>query len=115
MKDDRLYLIHILECIERIETYVAGGGKPAFMASTLTQDAVLRNLQTLAESTQRLSSALKEARTGVDWDGISGFRNVLVHDYLGLDVDAVWNIVEGDLPNLKRSIQTMMQELDGKS
>ncbi len=51
MKDDKLYLIHISECIERIETYVSEGGKEAFMDSTLIQDAVLRNFQTMAEST----------------------------------------------------------------
>ena len=57
MKDDRLYLIHIRECFERIESYVSPGGDAAFMASTLIQDAVLRNLQIMAESTQRLSDA----------------------------------------------------------
>jgi uncharacterized protein with HEPN domain len=61
MKGDKPYLIHINECIERIERYVAQGGKPAFVESTLIQDAVLRNLQTLAESTQRLSDASKAA------------------------------------------------------
>ena len=81
MKDDKLYLIHIGECIQRIETYVAGG-RESFATSTLIQDAVLRNLQTLAESTQRLSNALKAAHPEVNWRDISGFRNVLVHDYL---------------------------------
>ncbi len=56
MKDDRLYLIHISECIERIDSYVSGMDKEAFMASSLVQDAVIRNLQTMAESTQRKKS-----------------------------------------------------------
>lgn len=79
MKDDRLYLVHILECIDRIERYTAEG-KEAFMADEKTQDAVLRNLQVLSESIQRLSAGLKAAHPEVDWRGISGFRNVLVHD-----------------------------------
>ena len=58
MKDDRLYLIHIQECIERIERY-AEGGRGVFFADTKTQDAVVRNLQTLAESTRRVSDSLK--------------------------------------------------------
>ena len=111
MKDDRLYLIHISECIERVEEYIAGGGKAGFMASTLIQDAVLRNLQTMAESTQRLSDVLKEAHPEVDWYRISGFRNVLVHDYLGVDLEMVWNIVERDLPDLKRTIEAMLRDL----
>ena len=51
MKDDKLYLVHIQECIDRVESYVGAEGKTAFMASTLIQDAVLRNLQVMAEST----------------------------------------------------------------
>jgi uncharacterized protein with HEPN domain len=60
MKDGRLYLIHISECIERIESYVAGKDRQEFFDSTLLQDAVIRNLQTMAESTQRLSDEAKE-------------------------------------------------------
>jgi uncharacterized protein with HEPN domain len=110
MKDDKLYLIHIRECIERVERYTAGGGRAAFLASTLIQDAVIRNLQTMAESTQRLSNAAKEAHPEVDWYKISGFRNVLVHGYLGVDMDRVWIIVERDLPGLKSAIISMINE-----
>ena len=110
MKDDKLYLIHIGECIQRVETYVAGG-RESFATSTLIQDAVLRNLQTLAESTQHLSNALKAAHPEVNWRDISGFRNVLVHDYLGVDMDRVWEVVQRDLPDLKRKIAAILKEL----
>lgn len=80
MKDDRLYLMHILECIERIQRYTAEG-KDFFFVDTKTQDAVNRNLQTLAESTQRISSSLREGHPEVEWRSISAFRNVVVHDY----------------------------------
>jgi uncharacterized protein with HEPN domain len=109
MKDDRLYLIHISECIERIESYVAGRDKQQFLDSTLLQDGIIRNLQVLAESTQRLSNDAKESRNEVDWFKITGFRNVLVHDYLGIDIERVWNILEKDLPVLKGAIQSMLK------
>jgi len=109
MKDDRLYLIHIGECIERIESYVAGKGREEFLNSTLIQDAVVRNLQILAESTQRLSDAAKESESGIDWFKIAGFRNVLVHDYLGVEIERVWNILQKDLPALKKAVQRMLQ------
>jgi uncharacterized protein with HEPN domain len=109
MKDDRLYLIHIAECIERIESYVAGQNREAFLNSTLIQDAVVRNLQTLAESTQHLSDQAKEEADEIDWFKIAGFRNVLVHDYLGLDIERVWNILETELPVLKKAVQRMLQ------
>ena len=79
MKEDTLYLIHISECIQRIESYLEGITRKTFLASTLVQDAVLRNLQVMAESTQHLSQATKKKQAGIDWYNISGFRNVLVH------------------------------------
>ena len=109
MKDDNLYLIHISECLTRIQEYTAAG-KDHFMADTKTQDAVLRNLQTLAESTQRLSDELKAAHPDVDWRGIAGFRNILVHNYLGINLIRVWEIVEHDVPDLKRKIETILQD-----
>jgi uncharacterized protein with HEPN domain len=109
MKDDKLYLIHITECIERIEEYIAGG-RSVFMESSLIQDAVLRNLQTMAESTQRISDSLKTLHPDVPWRDISGFRNILVHDYLGLDLEYIWQAIEHDLPSLKCQIKTMLEE-----
>jgi len=111
MKDEKLYLIHIGECIERVERYVSAGGKAAFMANGMMQDAVLRNLQTMAESTQRLADDLKAKHPEVNWYQIAGFRNILVHDYLSVDLDRVWLIVERELPGLKRAIAAMLQEL----
>jgi uncharacterized protein with HEPN domain len=108
MKDDRLYLIHIKECIERIELYIGNTGKSEFLESTIIQDAVIRNLQVLAESSQRLSDEAKESREDIDWYKISGFRNILVHDYLGLDLDTVWNIVVNELPSLKKAVKEML-------
>jgi len=66
MKDDRLYLIHIKECIERAESYLRDADKQEFLESTLLQDAVIRNLQVLAESTQRLSDEAKESRPDIN-------------------------------------------------
>lgn len=80
MKDDKIYLEYIQQCIEQILEYTKDG-KSCFMESSLIQDAVTRRLQTMAESTQRLSDSVKNSESGVDWKAISGFRNILVHDY----------------------------------
>ncbi len=111
MKDDRLYLIHIRECIGRIQSYTQPG-EQAFFADTMAQDAVLRNLHTLAESTQRLSEALKTKYPATDWKSIAAFRNVVVHDYLGMDIKQVWDIVEHDLPDLLREVESILKNLD---
>ncbi|MGQ0722271.1 MAG: HepT-like ribonuclease domain-containing protein [Candidatus Eiseniibacteriota bacterium] len=87
-KDDGLYLTHMEECLGRIEEYTAEG-RQAFLGSTLIQDAVLRNLQTLAESAKRVGAPLRERHPEVPWRDIAGFRNVVVHDYLGVDLDTI--------------------------
>lgn len=89
---DKVYLAHMLECSGRIDEYV-GGDEARFRASRLIQDAVVRNLQTLAKSSQRLTDAIKATAPEVPWRARSGFRNILVHDYLAIDVDAVWLVV----------------------
>jgi uncharacterized protein with HEPN domain len=109
MKSDAVYLEHIQECIRRIEEHAAGGRDKFFQSLTL-QDATLRNLQTLAESTQRLSPGLKASQPQVSWNGISGFRNVLVHNYLGVELDKVWEIIDNDLPLLKLAIAKMLSD-----
>jgi len=110
MKDDIVYLRHIMECIRRIEENIAEG-QERFLESHTLQDAVLRNLQTMAESTQRLSDDLKATKPEIEWYRISAFRNVLVHDYLGIDVERVWEITQRDIPSLKRAVL----EMSGKS
>lgn len=110
MKDDQIYLIHITECIERLDQYTIDG-KDFFLNDTKTQDAVIRNLQTLAESTQNLSDSLKDNHTEIDWKSIAGFRNVVVHDYLGIEMEEIWDIVERDIPDLKQKILSIRKEL----
>lgn len=114
MKDDKLYLLHISECLDRIDLYVSEG-EEQFMKDTKTQDAVLRNLQVMAESTQRLSSELKLAHPEVDWRGIAGFRNILVHDYLGISLTRIWEIIEGPLKKLKENVDMINASLDEKT
>ena len=109
MKDDTVYLHHIRESIRRIEENVADG-RDRFMTSHTLQDAVLRNLQTLAESTQYLSDDLKATHPDIEWPRIAAFRNVLVHDYLGIDIERVWEITQRDIPQLKQAILAMLEK-----
>jgi uncharacterized protein with HEPN domain len=112
VKDDRLYVIHIGECLARIEQYVAGG-RETFMHSILIQDAVLRNLQTIGQSVGRFSEALREAHPEINWRSIIGLRNVLVHDYLGINLERLWDIIERDVPDLKRTVEAILREPGG--
>jgi len=110
MKDDRLYLLHVNECIDHIQAFTADG-KEAFFTDRKTRDAVLRNLHTLSESVQRISEGLKRNYPQVQWREITGFRNVIVHDYLGIDLIQIWDIVERDLPVLKSQVTAILDTL----
>lgn len=109
MKDDTVYLHHVMECIRRIEENVANG-REQFLCSHTLQDAVIRNLQTMAESTQRVSDDLKEAHPEIEWYRIAAFRNVLVHDYLGIDIERIWEITQRDVPELKQALLAILNE-----
>ena len=109
---DRVLLAHIRDCIDRIRKYT-GNERSTFFNSHIVQDAVVHNLQTLAESTQRLSDPLKATEPNVPWREITGFRNVLVHGYLGIDLEAIWNVVEHDLKELTKAVERMMRVADG--
>ena len=99
MRDEGVYLEHILECIARIQRYTAGGLE-LLRTDEMTHDAVMRNLQVLAESCMRMSSEIRERRREIDWKGIAGFRNVMVHDYLDLDLEKILEIIQVELPPL---------------
>ncbi len=103
---DTILVEHMLDCIGRIQKYTQGG-RQKFFDSELVQDAVIRNLQTMAESSQRLSEECKEIRPDIDWRAIAGFRNILVHDYLGLDLKLIWLVVENELPSLQNALEEM--------
>ena len=110
MNRDRVYLKHILECIRRIEEDVQGN-ETAFRSNRTIQDAVLRNLQILSESTKRLSQTSKLTHPAIPWRDIANFRNRVVHDYLKVDLDIVWGIIECDLPPLKIAIREIQNSL----
>lgn len=103
---DLLYLDHILECISRIEEYTADG-REKFEQNGMARDAVLRNLQVLAESTQRLSDAIKDTQAAIPWKQIAGFRHRLVHDYFRIDQGLIWRVCEQHLPELKIAVTQM--------
>lgn len=110
MKEDLVYVEHVLDCIAHIESYT-GGTKSIFTGSKMVQDAVVRNLQVMSESTQRLSDAVKKKHPEIDWRGLAGFRNILAHGYLGLDSEKVWELIETRLAALRTAMQSIRAEL----
>ena len=93
MNSDKVYLTYILECISNIEE-LTHGGREEFESAKHDRAAVLYYLQTMAETTQRISDSLKQTQSQIDWIAIGGFRNRLVHGYLEVNINVVWSVIE---------------------
>ena len=109
MKDDGERLRDILEAVERIEKYAAQG-RQQFERDELIQTWIVHHLQIIGEASRALSARLREAHPRVPWSQIIGMRNILVHNYFGIDKDVVWLAVERDLPSLKSEITSILQD-----
>jgi uncharacterized protein with HEPN domain len=110
MRDDRERLLDILEAISRIERYAARG-RTAFEQDELIQNWVVSHIQIVGEACRAISAELREQHPEAPWRAIIGMRNILVHRYFGIDVQAVWVAVERDLPALKQVVTAMVEEL----
>ena len=109
MSRDQLYLSNIVECIGQIEQYVVGG-KEVFLRDRMVQDAVIRNFEVMGEAVKRLSMELRQANDDVPWRQMAGFRDMLIHDYLRVDMSEVWTVVERDLPMLKPRLVELLEQ-----
>jgi uncharacterized protein with HEPN domain len=110
MRDDRERLRDIIEAIGHIDKYAAKG-PAAFQANELIQGWFLRHLQIIGEACRSLSVSLKNSHPEIPWSKIIGMRHILVHDYFDIDRPLVWNVVERELPELKRLVAAILNEL----
>ncbi|WP_319508197.1 DUF86 domain-containing protein [uncultured Methanolobus sp.] len=101
MKNDSVFLIHILDAINQIEEYTTGVIYEEFLEKRLIQDAVVRQLEIIGEATKNLSSNTTEKNPHVPWKEIAGMRDKLIHVYFGVDLEEVWNTITKDIPYLK--------------
>jgi uncharacterized protein with HEPN domain len=109
VKDPTIYVRHIRDAIARIETYTAQG-REAFFANTMVQDAVIRNLEVIGEAVRSLPPDLQRRHPEIPWRSITALRNVLIHEYFGVDLEIAWRVVQRRLPALKCHIDTMLAD-----
>ncbi len=115
MRDDRAHALDMLNAAGAILRFVDGRTQESFLADDLLQSAVLYQFTVLGEACRRVSSEFRAAHTTIDWAGISGFRNKIVHDYDEIDLDVVWHITQHDLPKAVTALGAIVpKEPDGQ-
>ncbi len=105
MKNDSVFVGHIIDALSKIETYTKGISYQQFMENDMMLDAVLREMQIIGEAAKRLSQEFKDSHPSIPWRAITGFRDKAVHDYFDVNVMTVWETIEMDLPQLKQALQ----------
>jgi len=111
VKRDEVYLQHVLDAINRIIEYTAEG-KDVFFKNTMVQDAVIRNLEVIGEATKALSEEIRRKHSDIPWDGMAGMRDILIHHYMGVDLEIVWDVSQSKLEDLRSQIQSVLQASD---
>ncbi len=115
MKDrlgDKNRLLHVIDSIQEINNYIKGATFQDFEEQSMMKNACIRQLEIIGEACSRVSEPIRSNNPQVFWKEIIGLRNILIHQYFGVDEKVVWDIIKNDLPELKNQVKVIIQNLD---
>ena len=107
-RDSKVYLEDILEAIRKIRAFTEGLSLAALSQDAKTLDAVIRNLEVIGEAVKRLPEPVKQQQPQMEWRKIAGLRDILIHEYFGVNVEVVWDVIEQKLPALGKAVQQLL-------
>jgi len=114
-RDHRVYLNDMLAAISKIERYVGDLLFEEFTQDEMRIDAVVRNLEVIGEAAKHMPEWVRRKYPSIEWKKISGLRDILIHEYFGVDLDILWDIVKNEIPDLKRGMRKMLESEKGRS
>lgn len=108
----RLYVEDLLEAIEKIQSYAKGLSYDTFSENKLVVDAVIRNLEVIGEAVKKFPPEIKRRHPEIEWKKIAGLRDILIHEYFGVDLRILMDIVVNKIPELKSAMKKILEELE---
>ena len=109
-KSYKIYLKDILKCIKKVERYIKNCSKENFLKNEMLVDAIIRNLDVMGEAAKKIPPELRKKHQEIEWQKIAGLRDVLIHDYSGIDFDLLWEIITIRVPPIKGLLNKILRE-----
>ena len=113
-KDPKIFIEHILQCIEHLEQYLKGITKKEFPASVQLQDSVIRRIEIIGEAVKNIPKQVKNKYPDIAWKEIAGMRDILIHEYFGVDLGLTWKVATKDVRHLKTRILKVKKDLEDR-
>ena len=109
-RDYKVYLEDTLEAVQKIQKYTEGFSIDTFSRDSKTLDAVVRNLEIIGEAAKRIPDEIRSKYPGIEWKKITGLRDILIHEYFGINIEIIWDILQKKLPALEKEIKKILSE-----
>ena len=108
-RDYVLFIEDILTCIKKIEKYTSNISFEEFCRNEMAVDAVVRNFEVIGKAVKKIPEEVRKKYTDVEWKEAAGFRDILIHDYFGIDLEAVWDTLRNNIPSFKKQIVKVLE------